>query len=114
MTGAFQVSGGDRLKTTLQAAGTQLGDLEAAHKRAGDAILAATRPRTPVRTGRLVSSLATTVTTTGVQVHAGAPYAVYVHAANPFLIDAAKSVEPAVLGFYADAAQAAVDEVAGA
>jgi hypothetical protein len=114
MSGAFTVHGADRLQATLHQAGVELGDLEAAHKRAGETIMAATRPRTPVRTGRLVSSLATRVAAAGVQVYADAPYAVYVHAADPFLITAAKAVEPTVLGFYADAAQAAIDKVAGA
>jgi hypothetical protein len=114
MTIEVTVHGDDELVRTLHQAAADLSDMSAADKRAGDAVLAATRPRTPVRTGRLVSSLAATVTTAGVTVFAGAPYAGYVHAANPFLIEAAKAVEPTVVGFYAGVVQATVDEVHGA
>jgi hypothetical protein len=114
MTGAYQVHGADQLAASMRAAGEQLGDLDAAHKRAGDAIVAATRPRTPVRTGRLVGSLFATVNPTGVVVGASAPYAGFVHAANPFLIESAKAVEPTVLGYYADAVNTAVEGVKGA
>ena len=114
MTGAYQVRGADQLERTLHQAGADLADLSATDKKAGDTLLAAMRPRTPVRTGRLVGSLFATVNPAGVTVGADAPYAGFVHAANPFLADAVTATMPTVLGYYQDAAAAACNEVTGA
>jgi len=114
MTGAYQVKGADQLAATLHAAGADLATLEATHRRAGETILDAARPRTPVRTGRLVSSLFATVDAAGVTVSAGAPYAAAVHAADPFLSDALKTTQTVVVGLYETAVTAAVDSVHGA
>jgi len=114
MSSSYQIQGEDRLAATLKAAGDELGDLTAINARAGDTVLAAARTRAPVRTGRLVASLFTTVDAAGVQVGAGVSYAPYVHAANPFLTDALTKSTPTVIGYYSDAVNAAVDGVTGA
>lgn len=120
MTGATQVHGADRLATTLKDAGAHLGDLTATNKRVGALVVA--RSRVPTRSGRLAGSLTEVPDAGGVAIRSSLVYAGPIHngwpahniRANPFLVDAVQAGEPAILGEYVDAIDAAINQVRGA
>jgi len=117
MTGAYTVRGADVMATTMHTAGAELSDLTSVNNRVGDLILARARPRTPVRSGRLVGSLRAVADTDDVALGSDLVYAGPIHngwpaqniRANPFLTDAARSSEDAWVGLYA----AELDDVVG-
>ena len=91
-------------------AGDELLDLSAVNRRVGDLVLSRARPRTPVRSGRLVGSLSATADAGSVEMGSSLVYAGPIHngwparhiAANPFLTDAARSSQDQWVGLYAD------------
>ena len=122
MSGAFKVTGDERLAATMHAAGDQLADLRAVNNRVGDLVAGAARPRVPIRSGRLASSLHPVAVADKVTITSSAPYAGPIHwgwparhiVGRPFLSDAATSTEDVWVGMYFDEVQAAVNKVDGA
>lgn len=122
MSGGFNVRGGDELARTLRAAGDELADLSAVNGRVGDLILARGRPRTPVRSGRLVGSLKAVADVDDVALGSDLVYAGPIHngwpahhiAANPFITDAARSSEDQWTGLYLAELEDIVGGVKGA
>jgi len=118
----FTVRGGEQLERTMRQAGEQLEDLAAVNRRVGDLVLGRARPRTPVRSGRLVASLSADAGTERVEMGSSLVYAGPIHngwpahniRANPFLTDAARSSEDQWVGLYFDELQDAIAGVKGA
>ena len=121
MTG-FDIRGADVLASTMRAAGDELDDLTAVNNRVGELILARARPRTPVRSGRLVGSLRAVADTDDVGLGSDLVYAGPIHngwpahhiRANPFLTDAARSSEDQWVGLYVTELEGVVGGVRGA
>ena len=122
MSGSFNIRGADELTRTMRAAGDELADLTAVNDRVGALILARAKPRTPVRSGRLVGSLRAVADTDDVGLGSNLVYAGPVHngwpahniRANPFLTDAARSSEDQWVGLYAAELEDVVEGVKGA
>jgi hypothetical protein len=122
MSGAFTTRGADELARTMHAAGDELADLSAVNGRVGDLILARARPRTPVRSGRLVGSLRAVGDVDDVALGSDLVYAGPIHngwpahhiAANPFLTDAATSSTDQWTGLYVSELEDVVGGVRGA
>lgn len=125
MTGVYQVTGARELRRALKAAGDDLKDLKDVNKRVGDLVAGAARPRTPVRSGRLVGSLRPAAAAAAVRVRAGGAslrYAGPIHwgwpahhiVGRPFLADAATSTEPEWVDLYFREVQDVVNKVGAA
>lgn len=134
MTGpTVEVRGGRELRSTLRKAGSDLGELKAAHAAAAALVTAAAVGRAPRGpTGRLAGSIRPGATKTAALVRAGGarvPYANAIHwgtgprpgrrgphniASNPFITEAAQATEPTWGPVYARAVAEAVDNVRGA
>ena len=121
---ALQVDGARQLRSSLKAAGDDLGDLKDAHRAAAATVTAAATGRAPHRTGALAASIRPGGTKTAAIVRAGgarAPYAAYVHwgtpargiPADPFISAAAQATEPSWVAGYTTAVQRIVDTVRG-
>lgn len=82
------IDGADTLARSLRNAADDLGDLTAPLRDIGGQVARTARAAAPVRTGYLRSTITAQAGPTGVTITAGAPYAAYVHARNPFLADA--------------------------
>lgn len=108
------VDGAAQLARTMRAAGDAIDDLSAPNRDIGAQIVNVARGLAPVRTGRLRASLAATAGPSGVTITAGAPYAPYVHADNPFLSDALTRQTDAVVATINTAVEAALDTIQGA
>lgn len=113
-----EVIGGRELRKTLRAAGDDLTDLKAAHKKAAEIAAARIASRAPVVTGRLAATIRAAGTKTAGIIRVGnntrVPYAGPIHwgwgrrniKANPFASDGAKDSEPQWLPVY----EAYIDE----
>lgn len=120
-TATVEVEGADNLQRTLRRAGDELADLEDANRQAGDVIASAARARAPRRSGRLASSLQSSVTKGRGSVTSAEPYAGPIHwgwparniRSQPFLMEAAAATEGQWFGAYEKDAQAALDKVRG-
>jgi hypothetical protein len=75
VTGQVTVRGADQFARTLGQFGDDLTHLDAAHAAAGDRVIAATRPRTRRKSGRLAASWTTRVTADGAEVGSPVVYA---------------------------------------
>lgn len=107
-----RAEGGDQLAASLARAADAAADLTETNRAAGAlVVLGAEVPRV---TGYLESTITVTADGAGVTVTAGAPYAGYVHARNPFLTDARTEAEAAVIDLYTDRAAGVVDLIQGA
>jgi hypothetical protein len=122
MTGAFNVTGGDDLTRTMREVGDDLADLTGVNERVGALILARARPRTPVRSGRLVGSLRAVADVDDVALGSDLVYAGPIHngwpahhiTANPFITDATSSSEDQWVGLYVAELEDLVQGVKGA
>jgi len=108
------VTGADRLARTMRAAGDDLHDLTDAHRAVGAEVVQVGRGLAPVRTGRLRSSITADAGPAGVTITAGAPYAAYVHARNPFLDDALARREAAAVATITEDVEDVLDTIQGA
>lgn len=115
MTGGAEVKGVARLRATLDTAGRELADLDATTGvRAGQLLAAAGAARSPRRSGFLADSHGFTVTDAGVSVVVAAPYAGYVHAANPWLVRELDAQEETIVTMYAADVADVVAKIQGA
>lgn len=97
----FDAPGLPRLIDTLDAAGREIQDMEAASAEAGQIIAGAARSLVPVVTGHLRSTIEASTSGNTVVISAGARYAAIVHGgsaarnmkAQPFLTDAVAQTE---------------------
>lgn len=123
MKPTVQVEGAAKLRRTLKAAGSDLGDLKDAHAQA--AKIAEGAVHAPRRTGLLAGTVRSSGTKTAGILRAGrasVPYAGVIHwgwpkrgiPARPFLSDAATSSEPRWLPVYEAAIEEALRQVEGA
>jgi hypothetical protein len=121
----FVVHGGAELRRTMKQAGDNLADLKAVNKRVGDVVADAARPRTPVKSGRLLASLRPAAATAKVTIRAGGSslrYAGPLHwgwpahhlVGRPFISDAATGTEATWVDLYFRELQDVVDGVKGA
>lgn len=108
------VEGVARLRATLDAAARALDDLNAADVHAGQLLAQAGASRAPRRSGTLAESHGFTITQTGFEVVAAAPYSAYVHAVNPWLVREFDAQAETIIDIYADAVADAVAHVKGA
>lgn len=112
----FEATGADRIASTASSAARAVDDLSATvGERAGTIVLEAVRP--PIRTGTLAATVRVIATDEGFAVAAGgpsAPYVAIVHAKHPFITDAYRDREDAVVDTYADALEDVVDTMKGA
>ena len=121
MSETFQVQGADQLARTLSAAGDDLRDLSAVNEEAGRYVTARARAAAPRRTGRLAASLRATVDKAAVSIESPLVYANPIHwgwkarniTAQPFLLDALATNEPAVLEMYERNNERVLDHVHG-
>lgn len=108
------VAGVDALARSAAHAADLLGDLAGTNADAGALVIGgATIPR---KTGALASTVHAIGDAAGVDIVAGgtvAPYAVPVHARNPFLTQAVAASEDAVADLYADKAAEVVNTITG-
>lgn len=120
-----EVDGGRRLRSTLRKAGSDLGELKAAHAAAAALVTAAAQARAPRRSGTLAGSVRGSGTKTAAIVRAGGarvPYAQPIHwgwparhiTANPFITEAAQATEPAWADTYRREVDRILDDVKGA
>lgn len=124
MSTLLNVEGGRKLRAALKAAGDDLADMTAAHKRITDIVIGTAGGKVPRRSGRLASSVRGSGTKTASVVRAGGarvPYAGPIHwgwptrniSAQPFLVDAARATEPQWTAVYLEDLQAILDKHAG-
>lgn len=109
-----RIDGADTLARTMRAAADDIDDLTTAHRAIGGQVVDVARGLAPVRTGRLRSSITADPGPAGVTITAGAPYAPYVHARNPFLADALDRKTAAAVDTITSAVEDALDTIQGA
>jgi hypothetical protein len=123
-TEGVRVEGARELRSTLKRAGENLNDLKAAHSEAAQLVTAASRPRSPRRTGALAGTVRGSGTTTAAVIRAGGarvPYAGPIHfgwpghniEAHPFISEAAESTEPAWTRLYVNEVEKILEKVHG-
>lgn len=119
------VDGARELRRAMKAAGEDLRQLTAVHRRVGSIVTAAAAAQAPRRTGRLAGSVRPSATRTRARVAVGrasVPYAGPIHwgwparniEANPFIADAARSTEPEWTRVYRSEVDALIEKVARA
>lgn len=120
----IRVEGASELRRTLKRAGDDLGDLKSAHGDAAGIVTAASRTRSPKRSGRLAASVRGSGAATTATIRAGrasVPYAGPIHwgwparniPANPFIADAAKATEPLWTREYEQAVEKILHRIKG-
>lgn len=120
----IRVEGARELRRTLRAAGEDLQDLKQAHTESARIAAAGTRLRTPVRTGRLESTVRSSGTLSAGYIRAGrasVPYANPIHwgwparhiRAQPFATEGARATEPAWRPVFEHALNEALSRVRG-
>ncbi|WP_165217242.1 HK97 gp10 family phage protein [Schaalia sp. ZJ1691] len=119
-----QIEGARELRRQLKAAGDDLKDLSAAHRKAADIAARAARTAAPVKTGRLAGSIRASGTKTAGIIRAGRkaiPYANPIEfgwaargiKAHPFLTVSAKRTEPVWVPIYMQELEKTLDKVKG-
>jgi hypothetical protein len=108
------VEGVARLRATLDTAARELADLHGADVHAGQLLAQAGAARAPRDRGVLAESHGFTITDSGFEVVAAAPYAAYVHAVNPWLVREFDAQTETIIDIYADSVADAVAHVKGA
>jgi hypothetical protein len=120
-----RVEGGRQLRATMKAAGDDLADLKAVNAAAAATVAAVARPRAPVRSGRLASTVRPSGTKTAAIVRAGraaVPYAGVIEfgwpghniEAQPFIVSAAQDTEPEWTAAYTAAVDRILSRIRGA
>lgn len=119
-----EVKGAKELRKQLKAAGDDLGDLKATHKKIAQIVEFDALQLAPVVTGGLVGSIRASGTQTSAIVRAGrksVPYAGPIHwgwparniTAQPFLVDAQEAKYEDWMGEYTELVDRALNKVAG-
>lgn len=103
--------GAERLARSLDAAGKALVDLADVNRAQGQETLQAAE--IPYRTGQLERSSYVDADAQGFALSATAPYAGYVHAANPFFTRALDDRADTILDGLADHAETVLDTITG-
>lgn len=119
-----EVKGAKELRKQLKAAGDDLGDLKATHKKIAEIVEFDALQLAPVVTGGLVGSIRASGTQTAAIVRAGrksVPYAGPIHwgwparniTAQPFLVDAQEAKYEDWMSEYTQMVDKALDKIAG-
>ncbi len=108
-----RVDGADELAQSTRAAARALDDLDGPLDVVGDQIADTARGLAPVRTGRLRRSITVTPGNNAVTVTAGAPYASFVEARNPFLSDALERRSDDAVNTITNAVEDILDTIEG-
>ena len=117
-----EVVGAARLAATLHSAAGDVGDMTRAGEKAGRLVANRGRIGAPRLTGRLAGSVTSRTKANTAEITSGLPYANRTHwgyarygqAAQPFILDPAKQLEPVWLHFYRDEADRILHTVKGA
>ena len=116
------VEGGARFEATLGAAAREIGELAAAHQRAGTQTAAVAMRAAPRRTGRLAGSVRSVTTADGFEIGSALVYAPVIHngwpghkiPANPFVRRSIEVQSPAITAAHAAEINRSLSKVKGA
>lgn len=103
------LQGGAELRSSLQAAITELQSLTGSDAKAGEELATEVRAEAPKLTGYMAG----TVEHAGATVTVGAPYARFVNARNPFTARAIAAAEQRVVDIYAEGVATAISRIHG-
>lgn len=120
---AMRLAGAKPLRKKLKAAGVELKDMTAAHRKVSTYVTTEAKPQAPHRTGRLKASMRPGATQKTAVMRAGSasvPYANPIHwgwpkrniAPQPWLWHAANETEPTWVHIYLDAVEDIVQGIA--